>query len=337
MMNAKRRLLLMSFIILNSSFIISFSFAQVVRLPPVSPPDRLASRPDSSADILQTPGELGIAQPPAPEAEPRLPPGARNGVFQKILFDSTWLAPGGYDGMGMTDVGLEAIFALPCPTIDSPLLITPGFAAHYLDGPQRADLPPRLHEGYVQFRWLSQVTPKLGLDLAITPAAYGDFQQETADSFRLTGHAAGAWNLTDKAKLVLGAAYLDRPDVQTIPIGGIVWTPREDVKFDMVFPHPRVSRRIHWDWNPGDEKQNWLYIAGEFAGDAWAIERSDGASDQVVLSDYRVILGLERRVAGGLSSKVEVGYVFSRRIRYASDTPEYWPTDTVMIRGGLTY
>ncbi len=340
MMNAKYRLLLLSFIILHSSFIISH--AQVIRLPAVAPaeagpPGRLVSHPDSSADILQMPGELGVAPATAPQSEPQLPPGVRGGVFQKLLFDATWLAPGGRDGMGMNDLQLQSIFALPCPTIDSPLLITPGFAVHYLQGPSRVDLPPRLHEGYVQFRWLSQLNPRLGLDLAITPGVYSDFQQEAADSFRLTGHGAAAWNWTDKARVVLGAAYLDRPDAEVIPIGGVVWMPHADVKFDLVFPHPRISRRIYWAWNNCEEKQDWIYVAGEFAGDAWAIRRADGSDDQVVLSDYRVILGLERKVSGGLSSRFEVGYVFSRRIRYTSGTPEYRPTDTVMLRGGLTY
>ena len=355
------RALLFSFIILHSSFIISS--AQVVRLPAVAPenegpPGLLVSHPDSSSDILQMPGELGLAPPVAPEDQPTPPPGVRNGVFQKVLFDATWLAPGGWDGMGITNLELKGIFALPCPTIDSPLLITPGYAVYYLDGPKRADLPSRLNSSYVQFRWLSQINPTLGIDLAITPGVYSDFQQEAADSFRITGHAAAAWTWSDRVKLVLGAAYLNRPDAEVIPIGGIVWTPNDDVKFDMIFPIPRISRRIrrgkgtvpffaansstaggHLSNEKGDSPQrteDWLYIAGEFAGDAWAIRRADGTDDQVVLSDYRVILGVERKTAGGLSSRVEVGYVFSRRIRYTSGS-EYWPTDTVMIRGGLTY
>ncbi len=70
---------------------------------------------------------------------------------------------------------------------------------------------------------------------------------------------------------------------------------------------------------------------------AWAIADPPGGAEQVVLSDYRLILGLERKVAGGLSSRVEVGYVFGRRIQYSSGTPDFYPTDTVMLRGGLTY
>jgi hypothetical protein len=109
------------------------------------------------------------------------------------------------------------------------------------------------------------------------------------------------------------------------------------VKLDLVFPHPKISRRLRW-WSPaGDEVQDWGYLAVEFLGDAWAIATVGGGTDQVVLSDYRIIFGLERRIAGWLSSHVEVGYVFGRRIRYASDTPDFYPTDTVMLRGGLSY
>lgn len=323
----------------------SFLVAQeIVRLPVVDPSEtsprvQLASHPDSSSELVQSPGDGDAAPAVAEPDAPRIPPGVRNGVFQKLLFDATWLAPGGTEGLGSNDLQLQSIFALPCPTRDSPLVITPGFAVHYLEGPTNADLPPRLQEGYVQFRWLSQVTPKLGLDLALTPGWYSDFQQDDSDAFRLTGHAAAAWTWNETTKLVAGAAYLDRFDIEVIPIGGVIWTPREDVKFDLIFPHPKISRRIAWgnSCKADDEVQDWAYVAGEFTGDAWAIKQPDGTHDQVVLSDYRFILGVERRVAGGLTSRFEVGYVFGRKIRYESDTPNFNPTDTVMLRGGLTY
>jgi hypothetical protein len=317
-------------------------YAQVVRLPAVEPPDRsppgqLVSHPDSSSQILQAPGLSDVAPASPPSDEPQIPPGVRNGVFQKVLGNATWLAPGGADGMGMYDLQVESIFALPCPTRNSPMVITPGFAVHYLQGPQNVDLPPQLHEGYAQFRWLSQVHPKLGLDLAVTPGWYSDWNQDSSQALRITGHAATAWTWTDNAKIVLGAAYLDRPDVEVIPIGGLMWTPNPEVSFDLVFPHPKISQRVYWAGEYGDDVQDWAYIAGEFAGDAWAIRRTDGTNDMVVLSDYRVILGLERKVTSGVSSRFEVGYVFGRRIRYSSDTPNFYPTDTVLLRAALTY
>lgn len=315
--------------------------AQVIRLPAVAPPEstppgRLVSHPDSTAEILQAPGEQSVAPAEPPDA-PKLPPGARNGFFQKVLFDATWLAPGGNDGMGMNDLQLQSIFALPCPKPTSPLVITPGFAVHYLQGPTNVDLPPRLYEGYTQFRWLSQVHERLGVDLAITPGVYSDFNQEYSKAFRLTGHGAAAWTWNEQVKIAIGVAYLDMPETNIIPVGGIVWTPSDEWKLDLVFPHPKIARRIYWAGNYGDDVQDWVYVAGEFANDAWAMEQTDGTNCQVSLRDYRLIMGIERKVIGGLSSRFEVGYVFGRRIRYTSDLPDFYPSDTVMLRGGLTY
>jgi hypothetical protein len=343
----------LTFIIHHSSLIIfaltflTLSFApaplpaQVIRLPAVAPaddapPGQLVSHPDSSSEILQAPGQLDVAPATPPPGEPQLPPGVRNGFFQKLLFDSTWLAAGGADGMGCDDLHLEAIFAAPCPTIKSPLVLTPGFAVHYLQGPTNVDLPPRLYDSYLQFRWLCQATPQWGLDLAVTPGVYSDFDQESSKAFRVTSHAAVAYNWNDKTKLVLGAAYLDRPDEEVIPIGGVVWTPSDDWKFDLLFPHPIISRRVCFPWDAEGKSEHWAYLACEFWGDAWAMKRTDGLTDQVVLSDCRIILGLEHKVPGGLGSRVEVGYVFDRRIR-CSDGSDFYPTPTLMLRGGLTY
>ena len=332
----------LSFILFVSLLAVPLAAQEVVRLPEVAPQDqrapvRLASHPDSSSQILQSPGEGDMLPAEPSPAEPHLPPGVRNGVFQRLLFDATWLAPGGANGLGINDIELQGIFALPCPTINSPLVITPGFGVQYLQGPQNADLPPRLCDGYVDFRWLSQVTPTLGLDLAVTPGIFSDFEQDSDKAFRMPGHAAAAWTWNETTKLVAGAAYLDRFDIEWIPIGGIVWTPNEDWQFDLIFPHPRISCRNYWGGNLGERMQDWLYLAAEFTGDAWAIRRSDGRDEQVVLSDYRIVLGMERKVLGGVSSRCEIGYVFGRKIEYRSETPDFHPTDTVMLRGGLTY
>ena len=249
---------------------------------------------------------------------------------------------------------MEGIFALPCPTRNSPLVISPGFELQTLQGPAYVDLPQQLYTAYTQFRWLSQVTPQWGLDFAVTPGVYSDFNQASNKAFRLSAHAAAAWTWNEQVKIAFGVAYLDMPDTNFIPIGGLIWTPSKDMDCELVFPHPKISRRVYWRGFPcrsgilplsdaagsrvyGDEVQDWVYVAGEFANDAWAIRQSDGTNTQVMLRDYRLILGIERKVMGGLSSRLEVGYVFGRRVRYTNDTSDYYPADTVMVRGGLTY
>ncbi len=337
------------FSIFNFQFAVFFLFtcfgfavaplsAQVVRLPAVIPeeekyPGQLVSHPDSSAELLQAPGSTVAdvpAEPPQSDVRP--------GMFQKLIFQGTWLARGvGSRGFGQNDLESKMILALPCPTRDSPLVITPGFTVHYLDGPVDLDLPPRLFEAYTQFRWLSQVTPQWGLDLAITPGVFSDFNQGSNKAFRLTGHGAVAWTCNPTTKFVLGAAYLDRIDYNVIPIGGVIWTPNDDVRFDLIFPEPKISGRIHCFDSLSKNVETWAYLKGEYAGDVWAIAHTDGSNDRVLIRDCRVILGLQRKTPRGLTASVEVGYVFSRHIQFSGDTPDFDPADTVLLRGGLMY
>jgi Domain of unknown function (DUF6268) len=311
--------------------------AQVVRLPEVVPeqekyPGQLVSHPDSSAEILQAPGGTVADVPAQPPSD------VRAGMFQKLIFNGTWLA-GGNDrrSFGQTDLESKIILALPCPTRDSPLVITPGFTVHYLEGPANVDLPPQLYETYMQFRWLSQVTPQWGLDFAVTPGVFSDFNQGANDAFRLTGHGAAAWTYNPTTKFILGAAYLDTFDINVSPIGGISWKPNDELTFDIIYPTPKISKRVRCFDGLNKDAETWVYVAGEVAYDSWAIARSDGANDQVLLSDDRLILGLQRKIRGGLCATAEIGYVFNRRIRFKSDIPNFYPEDTVLLRGGLMY
>jgi len=294
---------------------------------------RLALRPDSSSDILPLPGEQRPALMEL-QQEPDLPPGVRSGIFQKLIFDGGYFARGGgAKGLGGDEISLKAIFGFPCPTRKSPLVVTPGFAVRYIDGPLSPDLPPRVYDAYMQFRWLNQATPRLGIDLAITPGVYSDFQQSNDEAFRLTCHGAAMWTYGPRWKIVLGAAYINRLDVDVIPIGGLIWTPNEVIKVEALFPRPRIATRFRYF---GDVEW-WSYLAGEFGGETWAVRRADGSDDLVNYRDWRVILGVERKVIHGLDTRLEVAYVFGREIQYRSATPDFTPHGTVMVRGGVTY
>ena len=311
--------------------------AQIMRLPAVEagvpgPSGQVLPCQDLSADVTAPPAET-----PAPP-EPELPPGARAGVFQKLLFNGTWLASGGADGLGIGDLELKTVLGFPCPTIKSPLLVTPAFGAHFLDGPRGTDLPPRVYDASAEFCWMSQVTPSLGVDLTVTPGVFSDFDQSSKEQLRLTGHGAGAWTWTPTTKIVAGVGYFDRRDVHLLPIGGLIWNPSDDASFVLIFPAPRIAKRIYCFGGLSKDVQDWVYLAGEFGGATWAFRRDSGADDLFTYSDVRVILGLERKTFGGLGAKLEVGYVFSRKVEYWSRVPpDLAPADTVMLRGGLTY
>lgn len=310
--------------------------AQVVRLPPVMP------RSEPYADRAVSHAGLTVELPePLPEftepENPDRPPDSRDGAFQKLIFNSTWLGSGSAGGFGITKLESRVVFGLPIPSRRSPLVVTPGFAVNYLDGPVGADLPPRTYEATLQFRWWKRFTPRFGIDFAIAPGVFSDFQQSSDEALRFPGYMAGKFEWTPTLDLVLGAAYLDRDDVNFLPIGGLIWRPRPDLKLELVAPRPRIGRRIYWFGAYGEAVQDWAYVAGEFGGGTWAFQRSTGVDDVVNYRDYRVILGWERKALGGLDARLEAGYVFSRTIEYASSVPDVEPDDTLMLRAALTY
>jgi len=274
--------------------------------------------------------------PPAEEIDPDRPRDARGGMFQKAAFSATWLSSGGRDGWDMTDLELKTTLAVPVPSRRWPMLITPGFAVHFLDGPAAPDLPAKVYDAYLQFRWWRRFTPRFGLDMAVTPGLYGDFEQTRDGALRITGYAAGVFNWTETAKIVGGASYLDRDDVPFLPIGGLIWTPNDEYKFELVCPRPKIAKRILWSGADGPDLQDWIYVAGDLGGGIWAVQRA-GITDVFSYRDYRAILGLERWSLRGLDLRVEAAYVFGRKIEYRSATPDAHPSDAVMLSGGLTY
>lgn len=350
---------------------------QVRRLPSVMPLSdayavRAVSHPDSPAEVPQPPPEFlspnpnradspwqvpeGTRYRNAPDLRDRLfsgsaepsdnaalrinpdrPPDARDGMFQKLIFNSNWLDAGGSQGLGMVEMDLRTVLALPCPTRDSPLIITPGYGISALQWSGVRDLPSSLHSAYIQFRWMRRINSRLAIDLAVSPGVFSDYEQGADEMLRVPGHGAAIWTLGPTAKLVAGVGRFDRLDVDVLPIGGLIWTPNDDTKFEILFPKPKFARRINWFGESPGNVSHWLYVAGEFGGSTWAIRRASGADDVLNYRDLRLILGVECKAIGTMDYRFEVGYVFDRELEYASATPKVEPPDTVMIRAGMTY
>ncbi len=321
------------------------SFPGITPLPPSAdrPPLRVAALgdPQDLTEPLLLDGLAPPGQPPqefSPPAGRKLPPGAKPGPLQQLIFTATELPRLGDDGLGLTWLETSATIGMPAPTVDSPLLVTPGFGTVFVDEvPGRLDpgLPAQLYDAYLQARWMRKIGQRLGVDLAVAPGWYSDFVNDTSQAFRITGHGFGAWEVSEKLRIVAGVIYLDRYDVNLLPAGGLLWTPSEDRRYELIFPRPRAAWRVReTPW-----ASQWAYIAAEFGGSQWAVRRDSGVNDVVVYHDYRLIAGWERKPADlGLSWRLEGGYVFGRLVEYyISDTADYHPGDTFMVRAGVWY
>jgi hypothetical protein len=320
---------------------------RVVPLPPVDEGFfsriRLAALGDPQ-DLTEPllPDDVAPPGQPRQEFEPpagrKLPPGAKPGALQQAIFTATELPRLGGAGLGLTTLETSLTIGMPAPTVESPLLVTPGFGTTFVDevpGPMDPGLPSQLYESWIQARWMRKIGTRLGVDLAVAPGWYSDFVNDTPEALRITGHGFGAWEATDELRVVVGAIYLDRYDVNILPAGGLLWTPADDRRFEIIFPRPRFA------WRVAESRQaaQWLYVAGEFGGNQWAVRRDSGVNDVVVYHDYRLLFGWERRPADlGVSWRLETGWVTGRLVEYyLTDTADYHPGDTFLVRAGLWY
>lgn len=301
-------------------------------------PDRLYDlRPDPSAPDALLPAGIdaaGIGAAGVGRPNPGRLSSYKDGFFQKLELIGTWLPDDSANGMEITELEVLLTVALPLPNKDNPLLITPAFETRFLEGPQVPDLPGTLYSAYTQFIWVPKLAGQWSAILGIEPGAYGDFESGDQDVFRLLGRALIRYEwVPDQLELIAGVLYLDRPDVELLPAGGVIWSPCDDIRYEILFPRPKFAHRTYFD----GIVEYWVYLGGEFGGDSWAIQRANGALDQLMLRDVRVTLGLEKKLDGGAGYAVEVGYVFSRQIELESTVQEFDLEDTLMLRGIIRY
>jgi hypothetical protein len=275
------------------------------------------------------PQPLPYYAPPAEEtgtpAAMALPPIAPYGTH----FVMTWNSGNG-DGLGITTFDLRQTLVFPRV---SGLMFTPGIASHSLNGPLTTDLPPAVYDMWAEVRWLKKLNDRWMLDLVVTPSYFSDFENKSADAFRLPSRAIALWSTTPELQLAFGVINFDREDVSWLPAAGLIWTPNDAYKLELLFPRPRVLRKL----SETDRETRWIYAGGEFGGGSWAIRREDRSDDIVTYSVLRFLIGYEAKRTAGFSPRVEIGYLFNRRIEYVSGVGDYDPDSAFMLRVGGSF
>jgi hypothetical protein len=248
----------------------------------------------------------------------------------------TWLSPMGSNPLGVNDVETNATFAVPFFKTTSPLMFTPGFAIHFWQGPVTeppsfAVLPPNTYDAYLDTAWYPRVNNWLSAQVGVRVGAYTDFNTFTTNSIRIMGRGLGVIAITPKLEFALGVVYIDRVKIKLLPAGGFIWTPNPNARYEILFPNPKLSRRLTTLGNT----DIWLYGTGEYGGGSWTADI--GGSNQFDYNDIRVAGGVESFGLRGFHAYFEIGYVFDREIVYRLNLPQYDPSDTLMLRAGLAY
>lgn len=285
--------------------------------------------------LPQPPGETGILR-----SDGIFIPSPR--FLEQVRFEAEWLARNYHLGLGITSMELNASFALPLLVQQPPFFVTPGFAIHFWDGPDSANfqgspvLPPTTYDAYLDTAWRPVITPTISADLGFRVGVYTDFNMINSRSIRLIGRGLGLVTLNPRWQMAAGIVYLDRFGIKLLPAGGLVWTPNQDVRWEILFPRPKLAQRFITIRNT----DLWVYAAGEYGGGRWTFERPGGISAGFDYNDYRVMAGVETKGVGRLRGWFEVGYVWGRTVKYYytdPGIPSFSPNETVMLRAGLIY
>jgi len=283
-------------------------------------------------------------------------------LLQQMRADYVWIPGNGVEELALSAFDFGATFGVPFfGNLDSPLLITPGFGLQLWSGPItgpeiRFGMPPQTYSAYLDAAWNPQVTPVFGAELGARIGIYSDFDKVTGESIRVTGHGLVVLSFSPSFQLKGGIMYLDRERIKLLPAGGVIWTPHADLRLEILFPNPKVAKRLttygNTDW--------WLYLRGEYGGGSWTIKdivydplfvpppfAQMGEPIEIDYNDYRVALGVEFDRFSGISGVFEVGLAFEREL-YSRDaipvpgppfavTPQFTPNSNVYLRGALAW
>ena len=305
---------------------------------PYTPP---AYQPNQSPPYL-FPGGFGTVIPGGGFQNPACAPQPYERLFRELRIEDTLIMGEGTNQLNWNVAEISATAVFPFFYQQAPLLVTPGFAFNNISSPGGggldAALPPRMYDAYLDTAWKPQITNFLSADLGVRVGVYSDFDHVSTDSIRIMGRGLLVMALTPTMQLAGGIVYLDRQKTKLLPAGGLIWTPNEDVRFEILFPRPKLSKRF----TTLGTTQLWGYIGGEYGGGSWTVDLNDGmgfnANDRVDFNDIRVTGGLEWRCHAGTRLWFELGYVFNREVLYETNSNRNFdPNDNFMLRAGVAF
>jgi hypothetical protein len=216
---------------------------------------------------------------------------------------------------------------------------TPQFDTRLFDGPSsppgRPGFPNDLYRfGWdFSYAWKDPVGAWSG-ELAFNPSINSDFEKSlTIDSVNWDGRGIAFFQASPTLTVALGALYWDRVDDVILPYAGVIWLPDDRWEVRLVFPEPRVSYFIGHMWG----KPTWVYARAEYDVEAYEVEVPAGQQNQLQMSDWRLMFGARKEQGWG-QTFLEAGWVFDRKVRYASAAaPGFDIGDAFVFRGGLRF
>ncbi len=258
----------------------------------------------------------------------------RSGCYQGSQASYGWLSDNPDSGLSIRTLDTSATFAVPLGSLEHLIMFTPFFRADIPEGAATLDLPDGLFETGVKTFWRRPINDRLTSSVLFTPSVRSDFET-TENAFRLFGMGLLTWKCApEKLTLSGGVIYTGREDFPILPAMGLLWTPSPRWRMDLQFPSPRLSYRILKD---GANSETWVYLAGVFGGNTWAVTRASGLPDELTIRDLRLVTGVEHLLTRNRGVFAETGLVFDRSLEYATVAFERDLDAAYMLRAGISF
>ncbi|MBR5243737.1 MAG: hypothetical protein IKW13_05835, partial [Thermoguttaceae bacterium] len=197
----------------------------------------------------------------------------RNSLFQSVGFEASSVANVGAVRCGLLETRADVTLGLPFPTVQTPLLISPTFAWTQIETPENLPTPfddkLSLFSQGLTFQYYVPLNERLLFNVNVNAFYNTDYHSSASDAWFFNGYAAAAWKINPTTNLLFGVYYNPAAETwKTIPVGGLVWKPRDDFYLEAMIPYPKIAKRV--DLGLVDQNINasphWIYLAGEVGG-----------------------------------------------------------------------
>lgn len=302
----------------------------------------------------------------------------RNSLFQSVGFEASNAANTGALRCGLLETRADVTLGLPLPTVQTPLLVSPTFAWTQIETPE--DLPTpfddkiSLFSQGLAFQYYVPLNERLLINVNVNAFYNTDYHSNASDAWFFNGYAAAAWKINPRTNLLFGVYHNNAAENwKTIPVGGLVWKPRDDFYLEAMIPYPKIAKRV--DLGVVDENINvsphWIYVAGEVGGNIWAFETTStgelksrpfatpnvdaelatlrrdaiwaGRQARVRYFDFRIFAGIETKTGRDVDWALEGGVALAREltIQTIDEGPEfnrrYTPNAVGIVRFRASY
>ncbi|MGL6195554.1 MAG: hypothetical protein ACRC2T_12110 [Thermoguttaceae bacterium] len=264
------------------------------------------------------------------------------GIIQSVSFGTAWSPSLNDNGLEVMEanISLTSMFPVSLPNFRyrpkmTLLSVTPNFKYTNLNYKGAGYLPDSLYSGGITTGLIGIVNERWKLMLNAMPSYSGDGKSNYR-CIVCPAMIAAIWTPNVKWNVTFGVIYLDRSDIPVLPMGGVIYTPNDDWRFDLTAPQVKIARRLNAYCSA--KEQNWVFIGGGFSGGSWSITSVNEQSDYAMSREYLVKTGWEYSRTNFCKFTTDIAYVFGREIQFDKKTQEtIKPSDSLAIRLTMSF